>query len=199
MTRAGMTTPDERQAALNGNGARRSAAIVTDEREALRLAFESRPRTKEEADQIELDAALVAAGCTVDQDGNVTLPAPDPDLNGPLFRRGERFWFERLGLAGAVAVASTNRAGRARALAQRGLLTGEELAHLRWLATAENPHDLVVNEAPMTGEDARAALEAAGIEYQTPALPTPTPDTWGKVPKGTTYKARFLSEPGAEA
>lgn len=90
----------------------------------------------------------------------VHLPAPDPGQNQRLFTRSEQQLTRGLNLRDTVrALNSIDGADRptiAEYLARNGMLQPEEIAHLRWLATAENAADDVLpGTTPITPETAR--------------------------------------------
>ena len=83
----------------------------------------------------------------------------DPYRDQGLYTRPDGEWLALFGLARAAALVTGSRADRAEALATRGQLNAEELAHLRYLAEAADPIDSVKpGTEPLTGAQAKDIL-----------------------------------------
>jgi hypothetical protein len=139
-----------------------------EEKQALIDAVSARPSDPREAWKASLDAGLNAAGITVDDHhGQIHLPEPSRDLDEGLFpRRPDTWWVDAVGLKAALEAVELDRPGRALLFARLGRLDKAEIRHLRWMATAERPDDRVTSETPLTADDARAALAAAGLAVE---------------------------------
>lgn len=146
------------------------------EREALKEWVDNSERARDEAlergmtlAEYEADRLAESLGYrrVVDEhDGavSVQLPPPKPYINRKLLERPEQEWLRVLGLRRAVRVLDDGRAEKAKALARAGLLTRDELAHLQYLATSDNPIDDVdpATTTPLTAKDAQDALAVLG-------------------------------------
>lgn len=94
----------------------------------------------------------------------VTLPPPPPGQNQNLFTRTENALIRDLGMREGFRVldALDRDGGRpqlAELLARKAMLRPDEIAHLRWLATATNAADDVLEgTTPITPEQARRIL-----------------------------------------
>jgi hypothetical protein len=137
--------------------------------------------TKQDPNERHIEESARGMGMRYDAVGrSVTLPVgDDPHPNERLFRLSETLLVGLVGLRAAMQTPEPTRYERARILAQHGRLDAVEVQHLRWLADAAEPFELVKPAtASLTGDQARTLVAVIDEMPQHGRQGLPTTKVW---------------------